>query len=67
MDNTEHIIQELKSEKWEMAQEIERLREEKDRYKEVLLQIVRDSKEESDISDFILYLAEKALQQKESE
>lgn len=26
MDNTEHIIQELKSEKWEMAQEIERLR-----------------------------------------
>lgn len=27
MDNTEHIIQELESEKWEMAQEIERLRE----------------------------------------
>ena len=54
------------------ADEIERLREEVDelvkernRYKLVCLQIVRDSKEESDISDFVLYLATDALKESE--
>jgi len=53
-------------------QEIERLREEVDelvkernRYKKVCLKIVSDSKEESDISDFVLYLAKEALKESE--
>jgi len=54
----------------EAADEIERLREEVDelvkernRYKRVCLKIVGDSKEESDISDFVLYLAKEALEE----
>ena len=53
----------------EAADEIERLREkvnelvkERNRYKRVCLKIVGDSKEESDISDFVLYLAKEALE-----
>ena len=56
----------------EAADEIERLREEVDelvkernRYKRVCLKIVGDSKEESDISDFVLYLAKEALKEGE--
>ena len=52
-----------------LTDEIERLREEVDelakernRYKRVCLKIVGDSKEESDISDFVLYLAKEALE-----
>jgi len=52
------------------AIEIERLREEvkqlvkeRNRYKRVCLKIVGDSKEEDDISDFVLYLAEEALEE----
>ena len=54
------------------VEEIERLREEVDelakernRYKRVCLKIVGDSKEESDISDFVLYLAKEALKESE--
>ena len=54
------------------ADEIERLREkvnelvkERNRYKRVCLKIVGDSKEESDISDFVLYLAKEALKEGE--
>ena len=57
---------------FESADEIERLREEVDelvkernRYKRVCLKIVGDSKEESDISDFVLYLAKEALKEGE--
>ena len=56
----------------EAADEIERLREkvnelvkERNRYKRVCLKIVGDSKEESDISDFVLYLAKEALKESE--
>ena len=56
----------------EAADEIERLREkvnelvkERNRYKRVCLKIVGDSKEESDISDFVLYLAKEALGESE--
>ena len=52
-----------------LTDEIERLREkvnelvkERNRYKRVCLKIVGDSKEESDISDFVLYLAKEALE-----
>ena len=52
-----------------LTDEIERLREEVDelakernRYKRVCLKIVGDSEEESDISDFVLYLAKEALE-----
>ena len=55
-----------------LMNEIERLREEVDelvkernRYKRVCLKIVGDSKEESDISDFVLYLAKEALKESE--
>ena len=55
-----------------LMNEIERLREEVDelvkernRYKRVCLKIVSDSKEESDISDFVLYLAKEALKEGE--
>ena len=55
-----------------LMNEIERLREEVDelvkernRYKRVCLKIVGDSKEESDISDFVLYLAKEALKEGE--
>ena len=54
------------------ANEIERLKDEvkqlvkeRNRYKRVCLKIVGDSKEESDISDFVLYLAEEALKEGE--
>ena len=54
------------------ADEIERLREkvnelvkERNRYKRVCLKIVGDSEEESDISDFVLYLAKEALKEGE--
>ena len=56
----------------EAADEIERLREkvnelvkERNRYKRVCLKIVGDSEEESDISDFVLYLAKEALKEGE--
>ena len=67
-DDWKIIVQEC----LDAADEIERLREEVDelvkernRYKLVCLQIVRDSKEESDISDFVLYLATDALKESE--
>ena len=57
---------------FEAADEIERLKDEvkqlvkeRDRYKRVCLKIVGDSKEESDISDFVLYLAKEALKEGE--
>lgn len=58
MDNTEHIIQELKSEKWEMAQEIERLREALKDIDSQMRQADRYFLKESTLA---------ALQQKESE
>lgn len=60
MDNTEHIIQELRSEKWEMAQEIERLREALHQISLCSQNSMRSKQECGDIARF-------ALQQKESE
>ena len=45
-----------------MREEVDELVKERNRYKRVCLQIVADSKEESDISDFVLYIAKEALE-----
>ena len=56
------IINKLCDEIERLREEVDELVKERNRYKRVCLQIVADSKEESDISDFVLYIAKEALE-----
>lgn len=70
MDNTEHIIQELRSEKWEMAQEIERLREALQFCVEAIGEWEKDPNSKDQYLPRIMFralrLAQSAIQQKDN-
>lgn len=70
MDNTEHIIQELRSEKWEMAQEIERLREALQLCVEAIGEWEKDPNSKDQYLPRIMFralrLAQSAIQQKDN-
>ena len=65
MENAAKELREKDAEIERLREKVNELVKERNRYKRVCLKIVGDSKEESDISDFVLYLAKEALKEGE--